>query len=253
MSNKVKKAVLNDSTNTHNNFSHPPIPFSRSKSFKDPQVSHEFNCHFSFSSMTPLSNASLSASSLSFADASSMVLSQSSDHYETSSNSTYDQNDSLILNSTIKNKKKTVTDDTKYKTEMCKNWIELGKCNYGKKCKFAHGKHELVEKHVPNRNRYKSKKCNSFFTTMFCPYGVRCMFAHEQRTVEEINAETYYQRLLRFPELMDNPYTRNRARLPVFENLEQSGMTFESCFYTEIGSVFAGQHELSIGHRMFSL
>ena len=32
----------------------------------------------------------------------------------------------------------------KYKTELCKNWIENGGCRYGKKCQFAHGKEELA-------------------------------------------------------------------------------------------------------------
>lgn len=36
------------------------------------------------------------------------------------------------------------TDETKFKTEMCKNWSETGRCNYGNKCRFAHGKDELV-------------------------------------------------------------------------------------------------------------
>lgn len=30
-------------------------------------------------------------------------------------------------------------DKTKFKTEMCKNWIEQGYCRYGTKCQFAHG------------------------------------------------------------------------------------------------------------------
>lgn len=30
-------------------------------------------------------------------------------------------------------------DKTKFKTEMCKNWIEQGFCRYGNKCQFAHG------------------------------------------------------------------------------------------------------------------
>lgn len=28
----------------------------------------------------------------------------------------------------------TKVDKTKYKTELCKNWIELGHCRYGRKC-----------------------------------------------------------------------------------------------------------------------
>lgn len=30
--------------------------------------------------------------------------------------------------------KKTKTDKGKFKTEMCKNWIEVGTCRYGNKC-----------------------------------------------------------------------------------------------------------------------
>ena len=33
---------------------------------------------------------------------------------------------------------------TKYKTELCKNWIEVGYCRYKNKCKFAHGQDEIV-------------------------------------------------------------------------------------------------------------
>lgn len=36
------------------------------------------------------------------------------------------------------------TNVLKHKTELCKTFSELGYCNYGQKCRFAHGKHELV-------------------------------------------------------------------------------------------------------------
>ncbi|EAS04358.1 zinc finger C-x8-C-x5-C-x3-H type protein (macronuclear) [Tetrahymena thermophila SB210] len=85
---------------------------------------------------------------------------------------------------------------SKFKTEMCKNWMEFGKCNYGKKCQFAHGKNELVDKSTVNKRQYKSKLCNSFHTQKFCPYGNRCMFIHESRTVTEIRQSTYYQKIL---------------------------------------------------------
>lgn len=38
-----------------------------------------------------------------------------------------------------KKKKKKEESQPKFKTEMCKNWDLLGRCNYGKKCQFAHG------------------------------------------------------------------------------------------------------------------
>jgi hypothetical protein len=49
-------------------------------------------------------------------------------------------------------------DQVKYKTELCKNWVEKGKCSYSVRCRFAHGPHELVQ---PQTERvvedYKSK------------------------------------------------------------------------------------------------
>jgi len=34
----------------------------------------------------------------------------------------------------------------KYKTSMCKNWVDSGKCKFGNGCSFAHGPHELNNK-----------------------------------------------------------------------------------------------------------
>ena len=36
--------------------------------------------------------------------------------------------------------------DPKYKTELCKKFQSTGQCPYGYKCRFAHGKEELVSK-----------------------------------------------------------------------------------------------------------
>lgn len=71
-----------------------------------------------------------------------------------------------------------VPEEAKYKTEMCKNWIEIGRCNYGVKCKFAHGKSELVQKIAANKH-FKTKPCKQFFETGSCNYGPRCHFLHD--------------------------------------------------------------------------
>ncbi len=73
----------------------------------------------------------------------------------------------------------------KFKTEMCKNWIEAGRCRYGAKCQFAHGYHEIVGK-IPQNQRYKSKLCSTFQTEHFCPYGKRCLFRHEDRPLNQV-------------------------------------------------------------------
>ncbi|KAI9489690.1 hypothetical protein BDB00DRAFT_737615, partial [Zychaea mexicana] len=63
-----------------------------------------------------------------------------------------------------------------YKTEMCRNWAEMGHCRYGKKCRFAHGDRErrTVQRHA----RYKTEICRTYHMTGTCLYGVRCTFIH---------------------------------------------------------------------------
>ncbi|KAI9004890.1 hypothetical protein CLU79DRAFT_672975, partial [Phycomyces nitens] len=63
-----------------------------------------------------------------------------------------------------------------FKTEMCRNWTEMGQCRYGRKCRFAHGHDELrtVQRHA----RYKTEICKTYHLTGTCLYGVRCTFIH---------------------------------------------------------------------------
>ena len=70
------------------------------------------------------------------------------------------------------------TNPAKHKTELCKNFSELGRCPYGSKCRFAHGAHELVV--LPTPKTCKKKKCNGFWQKGTCSYGVRCQFGHDE-------------------------------------------------------------------------
>ena len=80
-----------------------------------------------------------------------------------------------------------------YKTELCKKFQTKGYCPYGSKCRFAHGKEELVSK-VQGSN-YKKEKCKSFFEKGYCPYGSRCQFQHDERKFKDINLSYLYLRL----------------------------------------------------------
>ena len=100
---------------------------------------------------------------------------------------------------------------SKYKTELCKNWEEKGFCSYGTKCRFAHGVDELNYRDKQNC-KYKSRPCQSFFSTMYCPYGNRCLFKHDERKIGEI-VHSYYGTLIKFPFLREKAEKR---RLPVF-------------------------------------
>ena len=91
---------------------------------------------------------------------------------------------------------KTKVDSKKFKTEMCKNWIEAGTCRYGNKCQFSHGEQELVVKNDQPDQKYKTKHCESFSDTRFCPYGNRCLFRHEDRTFTEIHKYHYVSKLV---------------------------------------------------------
>lgn len=70
----------------------------------------------------------------------------------------------------------------KYKTEMCKNYSEMGYCPYYEKCQFAHGYHDMIL--TPelferlSRQASKPRRCKNFWNTGQCAYGLRCQFSH---------------------------------------------------------------------------
>lgn len=80
----------------------------------------------------------------------------------------------------------TKTNPHKHKTELCKTFSELGACPYQLKCRFAHGKHELVRH--SNKIHSKSRKCNGFWKNGCCPYGSRCQFGHSSKNWEDAAA-----------------------------------------------------------------
>ena len=65
---------------------------------------------------------------------------------------------------------------SRYKTELCRSFGEVGTCKYGDKCQFAHGGHEL--RVITRHPKFKTENCKSFHSTGFCPYGPRCHFIH---------------------------------------------------------------------------
>ena len=67
----------------------------------------------------------------------------------------------------------------KEKSQLCKKYLEFGFCPYEKKCKFAHGSHELRKNQQVN-SKYKTKECGVFLTEGFCMYGERCNFIHRK-------------------------------------------------------------------------
>jgi hypothetical protein len=81
-------------------------------------------------------------------------------------------------------------DYSKYKTKMCKNYLQTGACNFGPNCMFAHGDRELMtfvamsqmrpkaEPVKSDPTKWKTKLCKHFVTNGSCPFMEKCGFAH---------------------------------------------------------------------------
>ena len=64
-----------------------------------------------------------------------------------------------------------------------KTYSEIGFCNYGDKCRFAHGTHELIR--LPKDLSFKRRDCKGFWGKGQCNYGIRCKFGHCKSDPEE--------------------------------------------------------------------
>lgn len=67
--------------------------------------------------------------------------------------------------------------DPRYKTELCKSFINFSKCKYGYRCRFAHGLNDLISK---KRKVKSSAECQAFVIVGFCKYGEKCELTHPE-------------------------------------------------------------------------
>ena len=121
----------------------------------------------------------------------------------------------------------------KYKTELCKNWLETGICRYGKKCRFAHGHDEILtnsSSRVQN-DKLKTKNCRTFYNEKVCMYGSRCMFRHEHRAYKQIFRHYYVPHLMVLEQMYDqsvdrtafaNNFVAETPRLEIFREISDS-------------------------------
>lgn len=67
----------------------------------------------------------------------------------------------------------------KYKSQLCKNFSQMGWCRYGMKCQYAHGYNDVALNVIqPKKMAYRTRRCNSFWNEGKCTYGKRCQFSH---------------------------------------------------------------------------
>jgi len=91
--------------------------------------------------------------------------------------------------------------ESRYKTELCRQFMELGTCEYSDRCLFAHGMYEL--KHMPHRHpKHKTERCSAFHDIGFCAFGPRCSFIHGH-----VDADTIIENI-----------SKNAPKVPMPEN-----------------------------------
>ena len=63
-----------------------------------------------------------------------------------------------------------------YKTELCKNFMQTGNCEFDNDCAYAHGYNELKSKKDSTHRNYKTKMCKKWHETTpgHCSYGDKC-------------------------------------------------------------------------------
>ena len=125
--------------------------------------------------------------------------------------------------------------DPKYKT-----YSETKKCPYGFKCRFAHGKEELLSK-IINSN-YKKKDCKTFSENGFCPYGSRCSFRHDERKIEDIHLPFYYINTFIYCKPLNK-------RLSVFENITSDVKDNLNGFISSSTSTISNDEEIDFSKK----
>jgi hypothetical protein len=113
----------------------------------------------------------------------------------------------------------------KFKTEMCRNWVNHGFCKFATNCTYAHGDFELHKKPSLPSNLH-SKFCKAFNQEPFvCPKGQDCTLLHLKLTSEDpdslqkmkLKAECKYS--LKLAETLSHMEKRLR-QLKDFEQLD---------------------------------
>lgn len=122
---------------------------------------------------------------------------------------------------------RSIVHSTRYKTELCRQWDELGYCEYSDRCLFAHGPQEL--KPLPSRHpKYRTQKCSAYHEQGFCSFGPRCSFIHSRPNPEDLLENVLsklpsvplfasHEEKENFPLLGADPCDNDENRLPVFK------------------------------------
>ena len=122
----------------------------------------------------------------------------------------------------------------RYKTALCKKYMQSQSCPYGDKSQFAHGEQELRtfnghqqnmmyaigmgSKNQNNMLNYKIVKCKNWEKDKSCKYGAHCTYAHGEEELRN-KADNLYQMNPTFPLMMPiitNPQNIDMTQMQQF-------------------------------------
>ncbi len=72
---------------------------------------------------------------------------------------------------------------TKLKTQLCREFEEQGKCDFGLQCDFAHGVEELRK----SNPLFRTKPCRRYVQSGQCANGNNCNFIHTDNAKDSLN------------------------------------------------------------------
>ena len=80
-----------------------------------------------------------------------------------------------------------MSENPRWKCNLCKAWSETNRCKNGDDCSYAHGEKELRSEKPgpPEVRRFKTELCKKLFTQGFCPQGSICTFAHCENDLQQ--------------------------------------------------------------------
>ena len=81
----------------------------------------------------------------------------------------------------------------RYKTQLCRQFVERGACHFGDACLFAHSCEELqqqasTQNHPNHRLAEEPLRCIEFHNLGVCSVGATCEFVHDTHDTSEVSA-----------------------------------------------------------------
>ena len=160
----------------------------------------------------------------------------------------------------------------KFKTDLCRNWMNTGSCKFGKDCTYAHGQHELQSKPELPSNLYTNfwKAFNQ--KPYICAKGDQCSKLHLGLVEDELTSDgkirlkenvPYTKRLEETHKHIDKRIKQlsnsqniditsgivESKRLPIFAEITKEGFQEESTTSIPAGSV--KKSSLNLKSRVF--